>query len=287
MKKFITAMAMTLSLAAIPSFAQYEEDYQEGAPEYDAEGAPEASTEGAPEANASSYDDTYVASEPEPAPAPVAVQQSSSSDNFKMSMRLGGRIAIGVGGADDLNQVNVDFGGSMRIYIMPMVALAPEVNLSIRNFAQSYGADQFMGYYYEFDDSFTELLLDVDVLGRFEPLPFLYAEGGLKLGIGMGSFYSDEWVRYDYKGGQRLGSGSYDVGEWESNSFVAALVLGFGGNVKSHGQDVDVGLRFSWDLNQSTYAYTYNDEKDGNKLKKHKVADARPWSVQLSMTYLL
>lgn len=284
MNKFITALAMTLSLAAIPSFAQYEEDYQEGAPEYDAEGAPEASTEGAPEANASSYDDTYVASEPEA--APQAVQQSDDAEPFKISTRLGGRIAIGFGGADDLTNLNVDLTGTLRIYLNEKLALAPEVGFAFRSLTRTYATERVSGgYYYDYDDSFNQILLDIPLLARYEPIPYLYVEGGLKLGINMASFYSDDYTCYNYSGEVQY-SGSYDTGDWDASSVYASLVLGAGGRVKANGRDVDVGVRFMLDLNGEDFGYNYVERGD-TKVKYMKVGSGHIWALQLSMTYLL
>lgn len=276
MNKFITALAMTLSLAAIPSFAQYEEDYQEGAPEYDAEAAPES--------NASSYDDTYVAAEPEA--APQAVQQSDDAEPFKISTRLGGRIAIGFGGADNLTNLNVDLTGSVRIYLTKEFALAPEVGFAFRSLTRTYATERvYGGYYFDYDDSFNQILLDIPLLARYEPIPYLYVEGGLKLGINMASFYSDDYTCYDYDG-DIVYSGSYDTGDWDASSVYASLVLGAGGRVKANGRDVDVGVRFMLDLNGEDFGYNYV-EKGDTKVKYMKVGSGHAWALQLSMTYLL
>lgn len=276
MNKFITALAMTLSLAAIPSFAQYEEDYQEGAPEYDAEAAPES--------NASSYDDTYVAAEPEA--APQAVQQSDDAEPFKISTRLGGRIAIGFGGADNLTNLNVDLTGSVRIYLTKEFALAPEVGFAFRSLTRTYATERvYGGYYFDYDDSFNQILLDIPLLARYEPIPYLYVEGGLKLGINMASFYSDDYTCYDYDG-DIVYSGSYDTGDWDASSVYASLVLGAGGRVKANGRDVDVGVRFMLDFNGEDFGYNYV-EKGDTKVKYMKVGSGHAWALQLSMTYLL
>lgn len=246
MKNFMSAMALALVLAAVPSFAQYEDDY---------------------------YQDN--------APAPVAVQQKSSSSNsyffpsdFKSYIRMGGRIAIGFGGAGEWTGVNADLGGSLRYYFSPVLAIAPEINIALRTLSDTYAEES---YYYrgdrykaEWEESYNQILLDVPVLARFEPLPFLYVESGLKLGVELTSFYSRDYVLRDPYNNERLDNVNLDLDEWHTYPFYASFVFGAGGNVRSSGQDIDVGIRVILDLNDLDHANGDNH-----------------WSVQLSMTYLL
>lgn len=258
-------MALAVGLA-VPSFAQFGESLSSFEPQ---------SVEGVhrrPHGNP-----------PPPPPPPSHPSHGHSIISPDSPIRIGGRLALGIGDADGLGQINVDMGGALHVRIMPMIYAAPEVNLSIRNFSKTYETDRyFSGGRTEFEDSFTQILFEIPLLGRFQPLPFIFFESGFKLGVNLASFYSDDYVTY-YSNGEVYDRGSYDVGEWEPSPINFSFILGAGGTVRSEGRWVDVGLRFGFDLNSTKFDYVI-DDKTGIK---NVVGDGHPWTVQFQATYLL
>lgn len=265
MKKFITVMALACGLA-VPSFAQFGASLSSFEPQ---------SVEGV---HRRPHNDPPPPPPP-PRPEPHHGHSILSPDS---PIRIGGRLAIGIGDADGLGQINVDMGGALHVQIMPMIYVAPEVNFSIRNFSKTYETTKyFAGGRTEFEDSFTQLLLEIPLLGRFQPVPFIFFESGFKLGVNMASFYSDDYVTY-YSDGRVYDRGSYDIGDWEPSPINFSFILGAGGTVRSEGRWVDVGLRFGFDLNSTKFDFAIDDAGH-----KHVVGEGHPWTVQFQATYLL
>lgn len=270
MNKVLTAMALAFSLFAVPSMAQFGSSLSSFEP---------ASVDGVhrrPHGN------------PPPPPPPPREPHRDHGQSIispDSPVRLGGRLAIGIGDADGLTHINVDMGGAMHVRIMPMIYLAPEVNFSIRNYSEKYDSERFYGYYYEFEDNFTQLLVDIPLLGRFQPIPFIFFESGFKLGLNLASMYSDDYICYNNRFDRDvIDRGSYDVEEWDANPLTVSFVLGAGGTVRSDGRWVDVGLRFVFDLNGTTFDYVM--ERAG-KREHNVVGEGHPWSLQFQATYLL
>lgn len=245
MNKLLAAVTLVLGLAALPSFAQFGNSMSSFEPQ--------------------SVDGVHRRPHGEPPPPPPHM----GPDHFR-PVRVGGRIAIGGTGAGDWGGFNGDLGGSVRVYITPFLAAAPEINFAFRNLTQTRKSVMFGdGYSADYEENYNQLLLTVPLLGRFEPVPFFYAEGGLQLGVDLFSDYTYDKVYYDRYGERDYGYNMEEM-EWDTAPFYATLVIGAGVNVKTNrGQDVDVGLRFALDMN------AIDDTGD------------HAWSIQLSMTYLL
>lgn len=270
MNKIFTAMALAFGLVAMPSFAQLGSSLSSFEP--------------------ASVDGVHRRPHNDPPPPPPRHPEPHRDHGHSIispdsPVRIGGRLAVGIGDADGMTHVNVDVGGALHVLLMPMIYLAPEVNFSVRNYSKTYGSDRYYGYYYEFEDNFTQLLVDIPVLARFQPIPFIFFESGFKLGVNLASMYSDDYVCYYSKyDSEVLDRGSYDVEEWEANPINFSFVLGAGGTVRSGGRWVDVGIRFVFDLNSTTFDYVM---ERGGKRERNIVADGHPWSLQFQATYLL
>lgn len=261
MKK-LAVLAMALGFVCVPSFAQYDDD------DY---GETPAATE---DDSYSTEESTQAEPAEESEPAAPATEKSSDDSDYK-KIRLGGHIGVGVGGLGDLTAVGGYVGGSLRYYINQQFAVAPEVNFIFRYFYETSERTPLgNGYEYEFEQGISQILMDVPVLARYEPLSFLYVEGGLRLAFALADMYSAQYNYYDTYGNETdsYASDLVAADDIETSSVYVSLVLGVGAQFHQGGNDMNVGLRFMYD---------FNGVSDAVKDKPSA------WNIQLSMTYLL
>jgi hypothetical protein len=130
------------------------------------------------------------------------------------------------------------------------------------------------GYEYEYEQGISQILMDVPLLARYEPLSFLYVEGGLRLAFSLADMFSAQYNYYDSYGNEDAAYASDLVAaeDIETSSVYVSLVLGAGAQFHQGGHDMNVGLRFMYD---------FNSVSDAVKDKPSA------WNIQLSMTYLL
>ena len=260
MKK-IAVLAIALGFTCVPSFAQYDdEDYGE--------------TPAATEDDSYSTEESTQAEPAEEAESAAPAAEKSSEDTDYQKIRLGGHIGVGVGGLGDLTAVGGYVGGSLRYYINKQFAVAPEVNFIFRYFYET--SDRVSlgnGYEYEYEQGISQILMDVPVLARYEPLSFLYVEGGLRLAFCLADMFSAQFNYYDtYDNEVDYASDLVAADDIETSSVYVSLVLGAGAQFHQGGHDMNVGLRFMYDFNSVS-----DDVKD----------KPSAWNIQLSMTYLL
>ena len=260
MKK-IAVLAIALGFTCVPSFAQYDdEDYGE--------------TPAATEDDSYSTEESTQAEPAEEAESAAPAAEKSSDDTDYQKIRLGGHIGVGVGGLGDLTAVGGYVGGSLRYYINKQFAVAPEVNFIFRYFYET--SDRVSlgnGYEYEYEQGISQILMDVPVLARYEPLSFLYVEGGLRLAFCLADMFSAQFNYYDtYDNEVDYASDLVAADDIETSSVYVSLVLGAGAQFHQGGHDMNVGLRFMYDFNSVS-----------------DVVEDKPsaWNIQLSMTYLL
>ena len=260
MKK-IAVLAIALGFTCVPSFAQYDdEDYGE--------------TPAATEDNSYSTEESTQAEPAEEAESAAPAAEKSSDDTDYQKIRLGGHIGVGVGGLGDLTAVGGYVGGSLRYYINKQFAVAPEVNFIFRYFYET--SDRVSlgnGYEYEYEQGISQILMDVPVLARYEPLSFLYVEGGLRLAFCLADMFSAQYNYYDtYDNEVNITSDLVAADDIETSGVYVSLVLGAGAQFHQGGHDMNVGLRFMYDFNSVSDAV---EDKPS------------AWNIQLSMTYLL
>ena len=260
MKK-IAVLAIALGFTCVPSFAQYDdEDYGE--------------TPAATEDDSYSTEESTQAEPAEEAESAAPAAEKSSDDTDYRKIRLGGHIGVGVGGLGDLTAVGGYVGGSLRYYINKQFAVAPEVNFIFRYFYET--SDRVSlgnGYEYEYEQGISQILMDVPVLARYEPLSFLYVEGGLRLAFCLADMFSAQFNYYDtYDNEVDYASDLVAADDIETSSVYVSLVLGAGAQFHQGGHDMNVGLRFMYDFNSVSDAV---EDKPS------------AWNIQLSMTYLL
>ena len=261
MKK-LAVLAIALGFTCVPSFAQYDDD------DY---GETPAATE---DDNYSTEESTQAEPAEKSESAAPAAEKSSDDADYK-KIRLGGHIGVGVGGLGDLTAVGGYVGGSLRYYINKQFAVAPEVNFIFRYFYET--SDRVSlgnGYEYEYEQGISQILMDVPVLARYEPLSFLYVEGGLRLAFSLADMYSAQYNYYDTYGNETdaYASALVAADDIETSSVYVSLVLGAGAQFHQGGHDMNVGLRFMYDFNSVSDAV---EDKPS------------AWNIQLSMTYLL
>ena len=260
MKK-MTMLAIALGFACVPSFAQYDEDYGD--------------TPAATEEDSYSTEESTQAEPAEKSESAAPAAEKSSDDADYKKIRLGGHIGVGVGGLGDLTGVGGYLGGSLRYYINKQLAVAPEVNFIFRYFYET--SERYPlggGYEYEYEQGISQILMDVPLLARYEPLSFLYVEGGLRLAFCLADMFSAQYNYYDSYGNEDASYASDLVAadDIETSSVYVSLVLGAGAQFHQGGHDMNVGLRFMYDFNSVS-----DDVKD----------KPSAWNIQLSMTYLL
>ena len=260
MKK-LAVLAIALGFTCVPSFAQYDDD------DY---GETPAATE---DDNYSTEESTQAEPAEKSESAAPAAEKSSDDADYK-KIRLGGHIGVGVGGLGDLTAVGGYVGGSLRYYINKQFAVAPEVNFIFRYFYET--SDRVSlgnGYEYEYEQGISQILMDVPVLARYEPLSFLYVEGGLRLAFCLADMFSAQFNYYDtYDNEVDYASDLVAADDIETSSVYVSLVLGAGAQFHQGGHDMNVGLRFMYDFNSVSDAV---EDKPS------------AWNIQLSMTYLL
>ena len=124
------------------------------------------------------------------------------------------------------------------------------------------------------EQGISQILMDVPVLARFEPLSFLYVEGGLRLAFCLADMYSSQYNYYDSYGNEDTAYASALVAaeDIETSGVYVSLVLGAGAQFHQGGRDMNVGLRFMYDFNGVSDAVKDNPSA---------------WNIQLSLTYLL
>ncbi len=261
MKK-LAVLAIAFGFACVPSFAQYDDDYGD--------------TPAATEDDSYSTEESTQAEPAEESVSAAPAAEKSSEDTDYQKIRLGGHIGVGVGGLGDLTGVGGYVGGSLRYYINKQLAVAPEVNFIFRYFYETTdrapvpGAS---GYEYEYEQGISQILMDVPVLARYEPLSFLYVEGGLRLAFCLADMFSAQYNYYDsYDNEVDYASDLVAAEDIETSSVYVSLVLGAGAQFHQGGHDMNVGLRFMYDFNSVS-----DDVKD----------KPSAWNIQLSMTYLL
>ena len=259
MKK-LAVLAIAFGFACVPSFAQYDDDYGD--------------TPAATEDDSYSTEESTQAEPAEEAESAAPAAEKSSDDTDYQKIRLGGHIGVGVGGLGDLTAVGGYVGGSLRYYINKQFAVAPEVNFIFRYFYET--SDRVSlgnGYEYEYEQGISQILMDVPVLARYEPLSFLYVEGGLRLAFCLADMFSAQYNYYDtYDNEVDYASDLIAADDIETSSVYVSLVLGAGAQFHQGGHDMNVGLRFMYDFNSVS-----DDVKD----------KPSAWNIQLSMTYLL
>ena len=261
MKK-LAVLAIALGFTCVPSFAQYDdEDYGE--------------TPAATEESSYSTEESTQAEPAEKSESAAPAAEKSSDDADYKKIRLGGHIGVGVGGLGDLTAVGGYLGGSLRYYINKQLAVAPEVNFIFRYFYET--SERYPlggGYEYEYEQGISQILMDVPLLARYEPLSFLYVEGGLRLAFCLADMFSAQYNYYDSYGNEDASYASDLVAadDIETSSVYVSLVLGAGAQFHQGGHDMNVGLRFMYD---------FNSVSDSVKDKPSA------WNIQLSMTYLL
>jgi hypothetical protein len=259
MKK-LAVLAIAFGFACVPSFAQYDDDYGD--------------TPAATEDDSYSTEESTQAEPAEEAESAAPAAEKSSDDTDYQKIRLGGHIGVGVGGLGDLTAVGGYVGGSLRYYINKQFAVAPEVNFIFRYFYET--SDRVSlgnGYEYEYEQGISQILMDVPVLARYEPLSFLYVEGGLRLAFCLADMFSAQYNYYDtYDNEVDYASDLVAADDIETSSVYVSLVLGAGAQFHQGGHDMNVGLRFMYDFNSVSDAV---EDKPS------------AWNIQLSMTYLL
>ena len=254
-------LAIALGFTCVPSFAQYDdEDYGE--------------TPAATEDNSYSTEESTQAEPAVEAESAAPAAEKTSDDTDYQKIRLGGHIGVGVGGLGDLTAVGGYVGGSLRYYINKQFAVAPEVNFIFRYFYET--SDRVSlgnGYEYEYEQGISQILMDVPVLARYEPLSFLYVEGGLRLAFCLADMFSAQFNYYDtYDNEVDYASDLVAADDIETSGVYVSLVLGAGAQFHQGGHDMNVGLRFMYDFNSVSDAV---EDKPS------------AWNIQLSMTYLL
>jgi hypothetical protein len=256
----LAVLAIAFGFACVPSFAQYDDDYGD--------------TPAATEDDSYSTEESTQAEPAEEAESAAPAAEKSSDDTDYQKIRLGGHIGVGVGGLGDLTAVGGYVGGSLRYYINKQFAVAPEVNFIFRYFYET--SDRVSlgnGYEYEYEQGISQILMDVPVLARYEPLSFLYVEGGLRLAFCLADMFSAQYNYYDtYDNEVDYASDLVAADDIETSSVYVSLVLGAGAQFHQGGHDMNVGLRFMYDFNSVS-----DDVKD----------KPSAWNIQLSMTYLL
>ena len=161
-----------------------------------------------------------------------------------------------MGKKEDWTNYSFDIGGIIKYRFNSLLTVTPEVNLGVGISTRDIAAGHDW-YYRDYKVSETRAFVNINVpiMARLTPLPFLYLEAGARLNFNMTTTHTQEitdkdgnpyqyydWNTRQYKNLQE------DLEEWKVNSFIPSLVAGIGASFKYKNRDFDVGIRFTWDL---------------------------------------
>jgi hypothetical protein len=248
--------------------------------------------------------------------------RSSRGNGQLPKVNVGGHLAIGFGsyisypssevfkeyyGKNDWTIIYLDLGGVLKYRINNLLSFVPELDFGfyISQREIGSGSDWFWG---DYKVNETRVLFDLNVplVFRVTPVPFIYLEGGARLNFNLATSHSRDY--YD-KDGNALqyynwGSGEFenvseDLEKWEVKFFVPSAIAGLGATFKLNKHEMDVGLRFNWDLTgiekKEKLGFVIDSDDDllidqnGNKVRRLKVIEnkTRSFTVQLIMNYYL
>lgn len=161
-----------------------------------------------------------------------------------------------MGKKEDWTNYSFDIGGIIKYRVNSLLTVTPEVNLGVGISTREIAAGYDWIYHdYKVSETRAFVNINVPIMARLTPLPFLYLEAGARLNFNMTTTHTQEitdkdgnpyqyydWNTRQYKNLQE------DLEEWKVNSFIPSLVAGIGASFKYKNRDFDVGIRFTWDL---------------------------------------
>ena len=159
----------------------------------------------------------------------------------------------------DLFGGSFEFGGSINYHFNNFLSLVAEANIDLRVYMADLGRFYIRGQdeygwdsYYESNVSLDVMVfgLQVPVLARYNFTPTIFAEAGLQLELNLGKSISFS----DEDGTEVVGITDQDMGDkviykyFDTNGFVASLVIGGGTTLDVGKFFTDVGVRIIFDV---------------------------------------
>ena len=206
-----------------------------------------------------------------------------------------------MGKKDEWDSYSFDIGLGIKYRINELLTFAPEVNigvgLSIREIGSGY---DWIFKDYKVNENRAFINLNIPLIARVTPIQHLFLEAGGRLNFNFGTNHSIDYTDadgnslmvYDSEKGEYV-KYSEELDEWQVRTFIPSLVAGIGGTFRTNNHDVEIGVRFNWDIvglekddkveffDEETGKYLTDD--NGNKLV---VTNSTRWmSLQFYVNY--
>ena len=161
-----------------------------------------------------------------------------------------------MGKKDDWDSYSFDIGLGVKYRINELVTFAPEVNigvgLSIREIGSGY---DWIFKEYKVNENRAFINLNIPLVVRVTPIQYLFVEAGGRLNFNFGTNHSVDYTDadgnalmvYDSEKGEYV-KYSEELDEWQVKTFIPSLVAGIGATFRTNNHDVEIGVRFNWDI---------------------------------------
>lgn len=161
-----------------------------------------------------------------------------------------------MGKKEDWDSYSIDIGLAVKYRINELVTFAPEVNIGVGVSLREIGS----GYDWKFkeykvNENRAFINVNIPLVLRVTPIPHLFVEAGGRLNF---NFATDHSIDYTDKDGNSLmvydsEKGEYvkyseELDEWKVKTFIPSLVAGIGGTFRTNNHDIEIGVRFNYDL---------------------------------------
>ena len=206
-----------------------------------------------------------------------------------------------MGKKDDWDSYSFDIGLGVKYRINELVTFAPEVNigvgLSIREIGSGY---DWIFKEYKVNENRAFINLNIPLVVRVTPIQYLFVEAGGRLNFNFGTNHSVDYTDadgnalmvYDSEKGEYV-KYSEELDEWQVKTFIPSLVAGIGATFRTNNHDVEIGVRFNWDITglEKDDKVDFFDEETGKYLaddngKKLVVTNNTKWmSLQFYVNY--
>jgi hypothetical protein len=161
-----------------------------------------------------------------------------------------------MGKKDDWDNYSFDIGLVVKYRVNDFVTVAPEVNLGIGLSMREIGSGYDWRYKeYKVNENRAFINMNIPLVVRVTPIPYLFVEAGGRLNFNLGTGHSNDYTDkdgnpymvYDSDKGEYV-KYSEEREEWKVRTFIPSLVAGIGGTFRANNHDIEIGVRFNYDL---------------------------------------
>ncbi len=205
-----------------------------------------------------------------------------------------------MGKKEDWTNYSFDIGGVFKYRVNRFLTVVPEFNLGVGYSTKELDNVKLFGYELKINENRAFVNVNVPITARFTPIKYLYLEAGARLNFNVATSHSVDVTDKDgntaYITNPWTGERTElkeNLEKWEVNTFIPSVVAGIGGSFKYKNRDIDVGIRFTWDLtrlekdDKIDFAYDGDQVMDENN-EKIVIKNNLKWmSFQFVINYYL